>query len=431
MSDTPRVKSSSPIEKASLALISRFLSRIRRGKLEFALPDGRRVVFGGAEPGVDARIRVRDWAFFPRLVAGGDIGLGESYEAGLWDSDDLTAAIRVFVDNEPILADNYRSLAWVGRTANRALHLLRKNTRGGSRRNIRDHYDLGNEFFQLFLDPTMMYSCALYKDPEETLESAQRNKLRAILAKARIQSGQHVLEIGSGWGSFAVFAAKETGCRVTSITLSEKQLTVALERAQAEKVDHLVRFELCDYRDIQGVFDRIVSIEMIEAVGHEYLPIYFRTIDRLLKPDGIAVIQAITVPDQRYEVYRRSCDWIQKRIFPGAVVPSLTAITQAITQGSSLVIDGFDNIGVHYARTLSEWRARLEQRAHRLAALGFDDAFLRAWRYYFSYCEAGFAARVLGDLQLVLTRVNNPNLPGIPVSESGVGSLAPAAAAQT
>lgn len=397
-------------ERLARSAVEGLLGSLVRGKLSMELPDGARLTFG-AGPGPSASLRVADWRLFSRLARHGDVGLGEAYTAGDFQTPDLTGLIRLFIDNEPYLARRYGRIAWLGRLANRAAHLLRRNTRRGSRSNIRAHYDLSNEMFSCFLDESMTYSCALFAGPEEGLAAAQRNKRLAVLRKARVGPGHHVLEIGSGWGSFAIEAARETGCRVTGITLSKEQLSFARERARQAGVADRVRFELMDYRDVRERFDRVVSIEMIEAVGHENLGAYFGAIDRALKEGGLAVIQAITIPDHRYDAYRKGCDWIQKHIFPGAVVPSLTAICEAMTRGSRLMIEHAENIGVHYARTLREWRRSFLAAGGRLKGLGFRDDFLRAWEYYFCYCEAGFAARELGDLQLVLTRSNNPSLP--------------------
>ena len=296
-----------------------------------------------------------------------------------------------------------------GKVRNRLRHLLNSNTVTGSRRNIYAHYDLGNDFFKLFLDPTLMYSCARFEDGD-TLETAQRRKVASILDKARIEPGDEVLEIGSGWGTCAIEAAKR-GAKVTTLTISERQFEFVKERVKREGFEGKVAVRFCDYRKAEGRYDKIVSIEMIEAVGHEFLGVFFATCDRLLKPNGLVVIQAITIPDQTYEAYRRGCDWIQKHIFPGALLPSLTALSNAMTGNSRLVTESVENIGIHYSRTLREWRRTLLSKPEAVKALGFNDEFLRTWEYYFCYCEAAFGTRTLGDLQLVLTRPNNARLP--------------------
>ncbi|MDX9755210.1 MAG: cyclopropane-fatty-acyl-phospholipid synthase family protein, partial [bacterium] len=239
---------------------------------------------------------------------------------------------------------------------------------------------------------------------------AQKNKLRTVILKARNQASDHVLEIGSGWGGFAMEAVRQTGCRVTTLTLSTEQKALAEQRIAEAGLADRIEVKLCDYRHMQGQFDKIISIEMIEAVGHEFLGAYFQQLDRLLKPDGLVVIQAITIPDQRYDLYRKEGDWLQKYIFPGAVVPSLQALVNAMTRHSSLMVESLENIGPHYAPTLAAWRERLHTHKDAILALGFDTRFFRMWNYYFSYCEAGFATRTLNDLHLVLTRPNNKSL---------------------
>lgn len=399
-------------ERTGAAVVMAALEKIRDGRLTMTLPDGTVRVFGDPASPVRANVHVRRHDFFKRVLLWGDVGFGEAYQAGDFATDDLTALIRLFIENgEAMEAENTRFAAW-GKLRNRARHLFNANTVSGSRRNIYAHYDLGNEFFKLFLDPTLMYSCAAF-EPGDTLEAAQRRKVAMILDKARVQPGDEVLEIGSGWGTCAVEAARR-GAKVTTLTISERQFEFVKERIRREGLQDRIEVRFCDYRKAEGSYDKIVSIEMIEAVGHEFLGTFFATCDRLLKPHGLVVIQGITIPDQRYEAYRRGCDWIQKHIFPGALLPSLTAMTAAMTANSRLTVEHVENIGIHYARTLREWREALLARNEKVKALGFGEEFLRTWDYYFSYCEAGFATRTLGDLQLVLTRPNNVRLPGDP-----------------
>jgi cyclopropane-fatty-acyl-phospholipid synthase len=397
------------LERAGAAAVLAALDKIRRGRLSLTLPDGTTRVFGEQDTPLAANITVVRPDFFRRVLLWGDVGFGEAYQAGDFTTGDLTAVIRLFIENgEAMEVENGRWAAW-GRLRNRLRHLLNRNTVAGSRRNIYAHYDLGNEFFSLFLDPTLMYSCARF-EAGDGLEQAQRRKVESILDKARVQKGDKVLEIGSGWGTCAVEAAKR-GAEVTTITISRRQYEFVKARLEREGLEGKVTVLLRDYRKMEGSFDKIVSIEMIEAVGHEFLGTFFATCDRLLRPDGLVVIQAITIPDQRYEAYRRGCDWIQKHVFPGALLPSLTAMCDALTRHTDLVVEDVENIGIHYTRTLRLWREALLAKADRVKALGFDDAFLRTWDYYFSYCEAGFGTRTLGDLQLVLTRPNNRRLP--------------------
>jgi cyclopropane-fatty-acyl-phospholipid synthase len=394
----------SAFQKATMALVFRFLGRLRRGRLALVLPDRSERSFGGAEAGVQATIVVGNYAFFRRVILGGDIGLGESFQEGEWSSPDLAAVIRLLGENMAQADDRSISLAGLGRLMNRLGHVFRSNTRQGSRVNIKAHYDLSNDLYALFLDKTWMYSSAVFEGQDEDLESAQRRKIRMILDKAQLKPGMELLEVGSGWGSLAIEAASEYGCKVTSITLSDEQLRLARQRADKAGVSALVEFKICDYRDIQGSFDRVISVEMLEAVGHEFLGAYFAALDRALKPGGLAVIQVITLPDQRYEAYRRGCDWIQKHIFPGAVCPSLNALCEAMTASSSFVIDQAENIGLHYVRTLNLWRRSFLAEQEKIKKLGFDPKFIRTWDYYFSYCEAGFQARLINNLQLVLRK---------------------------
>lgn len=412
------------LEKWCEKMVLRFLGCIRKGRLVVTLPDGREVSFGetGAVRAADLRIRSRK--FFQRLILDGDIGFGESFMAGEWFTSDLAGLLRLLADNLESMDDRKIVSSWLGRSINRVRHALRRNTARGSRRNIREHYDLSNEFFKLWLDETMMYSCAIFESPSkdnvsshkvstqgrDLLREAQLRKIHVLLRKGRIRAEHHVLEIGSGWGGFAIEAARATGCRVTTITLSQQQLELARERVLAAGLGDRVSVELCDYRSVQGVYDRIVSIEMLEAVGHQYYGEFFRICDRLLKPDGLLVLQVITIPDQRYDMYRRATDWIQKHIFPGGLLPSLSVLNQAMARHSRFVIEHLENIGPHYALTLRAWRERFLAARERIRELGFDEVFLRKWEYYLAYCEAGFAARVLNDLHLVLTRPNNAML---------------------
>ena len=403
------VPETSLIERSGASVVMAALDKIRHGRLSVTLPDGTVRVFGDQSSPMRASIKVMRPDFFKRVLLWGDVGFGEAYQAGDFETDDLTALIKLFIENgEAMEVENTRWALW-GKVRNRLRHLLNKNTVGGSRRNIYAHYDLGNEFFKLFLDPTLMYSCARFEDGD-TLEGAQRRKVESILDKAHIGPGDTVLEIGSGWGTLAVEAARR-GAKVTTLTISRRQFDFVQERIIREGLQDKIEIRFCDYRKAEGRYDKIVSIEMIEAVGHEFLGTFFATCDRLLKPDGLVVIQGITIPDQRYDAYRGGCDWIQKHIFPGALLPSLTAMTEAMTRNSNLMVENVENIGVHYARTLREWRNILLSKGDQVRALGFNDEFLRTWDYYFSYCEAGFASRTLGDLQLVLTRPNNRHLP--------------------
>jgi len=390
-------------------LVLAYLKRTRSGTLQLTLPGGTTRTFGGRTP-PEAHLRVNDSRFFARIVLGGDIGFGEAFMEDEWDSDDVTAVVRYFIRNRDTVRDGRFRTSLLSRGIEVLRHLALPNTLLGSRRNIRRHYDLSNAFFQTFLDDSMAYSCAVFPSRDATLEAAQRNKYDRIIAKARLTAEDHVLEIGCGWGGFAIEAVRQTGCRITGITVSREQYRMARERVQAAGLEDRIRIAFKDYRHIRGPFDKIVSIEMLEAVGHAYFKTFFRALERLLKPTGIVVLQTITIPDQRYESYRRERDWIQKHIFPGGLLPSLTILTRTMTRHSGLMVDHAENIGDHYALTLAEWRRRFREAEDAVARLGFDRRFRRKWIYYLSSCEAGFRERVLGDLQLVLTREGNSGL---------------------
>ncbi len=413
-----RLCAPSPFQRLCGRAIEAALGRIRVGRLDLETPEGARVL-GDPAGAHRARLTVCDWSFYTRVATGGDIGLGDAYIEGLWDTPDLNAVIRLLIDNRAPLADRRLAPTLANALLERLGHLLHDNTLRGSRKNIHAHYDLSNAFFQTFLDPSMMYSSGIYLRPGDSLEQAQVNKLDAIIEKARLRPGDHVLEIGCGWGGFALRAARTRGCRVTGLTLSAEQYAMARERVRAAGLNDRVEILLQDYRTFSGAFDKIVSIEMLEAVGHRHLGTFFRRCDDLLKPDGLAVVQVITIPDQRYEVYRKDCDWIRKHVFPGGHLPSLTAMCEAMTRDSSLLVESVENIGVHYARTLADWkRAFLKHPEHR-EPIARRSAFHRKWLYYLCYCQAAFESRTLENLQLVLTRPGNRALPQAPYGEEG------------
>lgn len=393
-----------PFQKQCMALVFRLCGSIHTGAVVFVLPDGKTASFGRNKRETVPRVEILSYRFFARVVTGGDIGLGEAYMDGEWRCDDLPGFIRLLIANREVFSDGNPFSALAARILNQARHLLNRNSIPGSRKNMRRHYDLSNRFFELFLDDSMTYSCGLYGKPDASLDQAQRHKLQTILTKAAVGPGDHLLEIGCGWGGFAIEAVQDTGCRVTGITVSQQQYEYARRRVAACGLDDRIDIQFCDYRHVMGHFDRIVSIEMLEAVGHEYLGVFFNCCDRLLKPGGKVVIQTITIPDQHYARYRREADWIQKYIFPGACIPSLTAMCQAMTAHSGLVVENLESIGRHYVKTLRAWRRRFRQNREQVTALGFDQAFRRKWNYYLALCEAGFAEKALGDLQMILTR---------------------------
>jgi len=393
------------LQNVCMRRVRRMLERMRVGRLHVALPDGTNWEFTGPEPGRTAAFSVRNYAFFTRTALAGDIGFGEAYTAGDWDCEQPAELLGLLIDNLSALGPTDGPAARALGLINRVRHLLRRNTRAGSRRNVRAHYDLGNAFYRLFLDEqTMTYSCAMFSDAEQDLADAQRAKIRRVAALAQIDEQDHVLEIGCGWGGFAVETARRTGCRVTGITVSEAQCRLARERVADAGLAARVNVRLTDYRDVQGAFDKIVSIEMIEAVGHAYLPAFFAACERVLKPGGRMVLQAIVIPDERYEAYRRNPDWIQKHIFPGGMLPSLDILRKAAHASARLRITEVQDIGSHYVPTLRHWRRAFNAHSKELAEMGFDEAFRRKWDYYFSYCEAGFAAEYIRDVHLVLQR---------------------------
>lgn len=400
---TYRIAPPSFSQRACMRIILRYFACLEKGRLTIILPDKSKQQAGGKTEGREAELRVYNYDFFKRLVAAGDIGFGESFMRGEWDSPEVTELLRFFIDNQEAVDRRIVQNAFWGNAVNSLRHFFRNNSRRGSRKNIPEHYDLGNSFYELFLDPTMTYSCGIFDNPGCDLQRAQENKLDAILKKAEVSGTDHVLEVGCGWGSWAVRAAQKTGCRVTGITLSHEQKRFADQKIAALGLSDRIDIRLLDYREVEGSFDRIVSIEMAEAVGHDYLPLFFKTCDRLLKPGGIAVFQVITIPDDRYDVYRKRSDWIQKHIFPGGTLPSLAVLREA-AGSAGLKTRDIESFGLHYARTLCEWRENFRGNEKKLAALGFDDVFRRKWEYYFRYCEAGFSSGSIDVVQLVFER---------------------------
>ncbi len=362
------------------------LDKLEGGALAIELPDGQHFRVGHGP--LVAQWRVRSLAAFDLALATGDIGLAEAWINEDWDSDDPTAVLTLLARNREVLGQAVygRLLRLVG---HRLWHLLRANTRSGARRNIEAHYDLGNDFYALWLDPTMTYSAAVFESPDESLEAAQRRKYRRILQRLDAKPGQLILEIGCGWGGFAEVAATEFDCRVLCLTLSPSQLAFARERAERGGFADRVDFSLCDYRDVRGRYDHIVSIEMIEAVGERFWPVYFDSIASLLKPGGRCVIQAITIADDLFGRYRRGTDFIQRYVFPGGMLPSPVAIGRQLDR-AGLRLDGDFAFGTDYARTLSRWHDAFLANLAKVRAQGFSERFIRMWRMYLSYCEAGF-----------------------------------------
>lgn len=362
------------------------------------------VELGQSNASQQIHIQVFNSAFYLEMVLGGSNGAAAAYRSGYWNSDDLTGLFSLFIRNIDLLDSMESGLARTGMWWFRRWHSRRANTREGSQKNIHDHYDLGNDFFALFLDETMTYSAGIFVNPTDTLKQASINKLDRICQKLDLDVKDKVIEIGTGWGSFAIHAAKYYGCHVTTTTISRQQYELARERVRAEGLSSQIELLLTDYRDLQGNYDKLVSIEMIEAVGHEYLPEYFKRCAGLLKPDGQMLLQAITMPDDRYEDYLKNTDFIQQFIFPGSCVPSFNAILDASVVRTDLQVSHVENIGPHYADTLRYWLENVVKNEERILALGYSRDFLRLWEYYLCYCEAGFRERYLGDLQILFSK---------------------------
>ncbi|MGG2399330.1 class I SAM-dependent methyltransferase [Pseudomonas sp. SH1-B] len=360
--------------------------------------------FGDPQSRLRAEIVVHDAAVWGLVAGNGSIGSGEAYIHGYWSTPDLTAVIRVFVANLDVLDAMEAGLARLGRPLIQGLHWLNRNTRQGSRRNIAAHYDLGNDLFEQFLDPTMMYSAAMFLSESDSLEQAQLNKLERICQKLALQPTDHLLEIGTGWGSMAIHAATRYGCKVTTTTLSREQYAHTERRIRELGLEDRVTLLLEDYRDLEGQYDKLVSIEMIEAVGHRFLPTYFAQCARLLKPEGLMLLQAITIRDQRYEQACSSVDFIQRYIFPGGALPSMQKMLDVVTRHTDLNLHHMEDFGLHYARTLRLWHDNLRQARQRLEQLGYDDYFYRLWEFYLCYCEGGFLERTIGTAQLLLAK---------------------------
>ncbi|MFN8620661.1 MAG: cyclopropane-fatty-acyl-phospholipid synthase family protein [Chloroflexota bacterium] len=384
--------------------------RLAIGSLDVTLPDGTTQRFGtpGATP--HAAIEVHDVTAFRRLLLGGATGAGEAYQDGMWSSPDLVRLLELAALNRRALELSSGWMSAPARLRRGVGHRLRRNTRKGSRKNIVAHYDLGNDFYRLFLDETMTYSSAVFATPDQPLADAQRNKYRLMADGAGLEPGMRVLEIGSGWGGFAMYAAGERGCDVTSITVSDAQHALANERIRDAGLADRARVELRDYRDLTGTWDAIVSIEMFEAVGPEYYRTFFDACDRALTPDGRLSLQTISFHESDYRSQLRGVNWIQQYIFPGGVLPSLAAIEEA-TSDTDLVISGVTDIGPHYVATLRAWRTRFLAQLDAVRAMGFDERFIRTWEYYLALSEAGFATAMTQDLQLVFRKRRGGRVP--------------------
>jgi cyclopropane-fatty-acyl-phospholipid synthase len=379
--------------------------------------NGERRRFG--KDGPRATVSVNNPKFYTDLAFGGSIGAAEAYMSGFWSAEDLTALVRIIVRNRDVLAGMEGGFAAVTRPVHALLHRLRKNTRAGSRRNIAAHYDLGNDFYRLWLDRGMTYSCNIFDREDATLEDAAHAKYERICRKLALGPGHHVLEIGTGWGGFAIHAAKHYGCRVTTTTISRQQHDYADERIRQEGLGDKIELLSEDYRNLEGRFDALVSIEMIEAVGHHFLDTYFRACSRLLQEGGVMALQAIIIHDQAYEAQLRSPDFIKRYIFPGSFLPSISAITTSVARATDMRLQDLEDITRHYPPTLRAWRERFLENVDAVRALGYPESFIRLWEYYLCYCEGGFLERYIGDVQMIFTKPGWRGQTAGPVRETG------------
>jgi cyclopropane-fatty-acyl-phospholipid synthase len=385
------------------------LSGLHVGCLDIVCPEATYSFgeLGQPEPkdSLHAIVAVHDDRFFQRALFAGDIGVGEAYMEGEWSTPDLVAVVRLAVRNLNQLENGNRLFTALRRFLDFLQHRRHRNTHSGSRRNIAYHYDLGNDFYRLFLDRTLAYSCAYYEKADDTLEQAQIHKFDRVCRKLQLGPQDHVLEIGTGWGGFAVYAAETYGCRVTTTTISQQQHDYARELFSRSSAGKRIQLLFEDYRNLRGEFDKIVSIEMFEAVGYEHYDDYFAACNRLLKPDGSMLLQTITILEAKFQQYRKQSDWIKKHIFPGAELASVIEIQRSLARTTRMQLSHLEDIGKHYALTLHEWRRRFLEYLSDVRQLGFDDRFVRMWDYYLAYCEGGFRERYISDVQLVLSKV--------------------------
>ncbi|WP_150303646.1 SAM-dependent methyltransferase [Pseudomonas saliphila] len=384
-------------------MVLRQLEHLQHGQLTITV-DGERLCFGLAGAALYGEIEVHSAAMWSMVASTGSIGAGEAYIHGHWTSPDLTAVIRIFVANIDVLDGMEGGLARLRRPLVKGLHWFNRNTLDGSRRNIAAHYDLGNALFEHLLDPSMMYSAAMFRSETDSLEQGQLHKLERICQKLELKPSDHLLEIGTGWGSMALYAATHYGCKVTTTTLSREQFAYTQKRIEEQGLQDRITLLLEDYRDLTGTYDKLVSIEMIEAVGHRFLPTYFKQCAQLLKDDGLMLLQAITIKDQRYEQAKKSVDFIQRYIFPGGALPSVSTMLEIVNRDTDMNLHHMEDFGLHYARTLRLWHDNLRRTRHSLEALGYDQDFFRLWEFYLCYCEGGFLERSIGTAHLLLAK---------------------------
>ena len=416
-SDSPPLEKirARPTDGLARKFLLGILGKLKLGKITI-LEGPHRHVFGqlSTDFSLEAIIEVHHPRFYSKALVGGSIGSAEAYRSGLWSADDLTTVLRILALNRDIFERLDKGWSRVSTPLHKIWHFLRKNTQSGSRKNITAHYDLGNDFYRLFLDETLTYSCGIFDCEGSTMRDASISKYERICQKLELGPDDEVIEIGSGWGGFAIYAAQNFGCRVTTTTISNQQFNLAKQRIADSGVADRIELVRKDYRDLKGKYDKLVSIEMIEAVGHHYLDDYFRSCSQLLKPSGMMLLQAITIADQVFERHKRSVDFIKRYIFPGSCIPSIAAMTSSIAKATDLRLFHLEDITSHYARTLACWREQFFNNIDDVKALGYSEAFIRMWDYYFSYCEAGFAERYIGDVQMLFTKPMSRRQPLIP-----------------
>lgn len=427
---------SSPVESVtseindtdSFGIVTRFLrqkiqqqlSGIKGGRIHLVDSLGSKLLGDDESAGsIHVRLNVYSPEFYRQVALNGSVGAGESYMDGLWHCDDLVSLIRLLVINRDLLDGMETGTAKIGGWLMKTAHAFTRNTRAGSKKNIAAHYDLGNDLFKLFLCKNMMYSSAIFSGENETLEMASDRKLQRICQKLDLKPEDHLIEIGTGWGGMALYAAKNYGCKVTTTTISKEQHALASKRVAEAGLSDRVTLLLQDYRDLEGTYDKLVSIEMIEAIGHQYLDTYMAKCTSLLKPEGLALIQAITIEDHRYQQALHSVDFIKRYIFPGSFIPCVNAMVNAAAQSGPLRLVNLEDIGPSYARTLHEWRKRFLSQLDQVRALGYDDRFIKMWEFYLAYCEGGFIERSISDVHLLFARTQNRRLEFLPSMANG------------
>lgn len=393
------------LDRRARSAIASALAQVEEGRIQLSDADGERSFGRRSETfPTDVKIVVRAPRFYRKMALGGQIGAAESYMDGDWTCDDLATLFRVLCRNETTVFGVDRLAGRATRLLQRGAHAIRRNSVSGSRQNIAAHYDLGNEFYGLFLDDSLSYSCALFETPNTSIEDAQQKKYERICQKLELVASDHLVEIGSGWGAMAIYAAKHFACRVTTITVSAEQHKTVCERIAREGLEDRVEVRLEDYRQLRGRYDKLVSIEMIEAVGHHYLPTYFKRCSDLLRPGGLMCLQVITTPDQRYDFSRKCADFIKTYIFPGGQLPSHHAMLSSTKSASDLRLIHLEEIGGHYAETLRRWRETFHKNLESIRALGYSESFLRMWEYYLACCEGAFEERFVGTAQLLFAK---------------------------